>query len=141
MIVDEVIEILSFNQTNWLAPYIVFNTEKRQGAKNAFKKDFFKLMNNLVYNKTIENVRKYQDVKLIAMNNEQDEKKFINQICKPSFKYARQLGNTLVGAYMRKASITLNKPIIVKASVLSLSKLLIYHFWYKYVKERYSDKA
>ena len=89
MIVDEVIEILSFDQTNWLAPYIAFNTEKRQGAKNAFEKDFFKLMNNSVYGKTMENVRKYQDIKLMAMNNEQDEKKFINQICKPSFKYAR----------------------------------------------------
>ena len=89
MIIDEVIEILSFDQTNWLASYIVFNTEKRQGAKNAFEKDFFKLMNNSVYGKTMENVRKYQDVKLMAMNNEQDEKKFIKQIRKFSFKYAR----------------------------------------------------
>ncbi|CAG8825522.1 6099_t:CDS:2, partial [Cetraspora pellucida] len=110
-------------------------------AKNAFEKDFFKLMNNSVYGKTIENVRKYQDVKLMAMNNEQDEKKFINQIRKPSFKYARQLGNTLVGAHMGKASVTLNKPIIVRASVLGLSKLLMYRFWYGYIKERYGDKA
>src|SRR6185437_2273514 len=141
MIVDEVIEILSFDQTNWLAPYIAFNTEKRQGAKNAFEKDFFKLMNNSVYGKTMENVRKYQDVKLMAMNNDQDKKKFIKQICKPSFKYARQLGNTLVGSHMGKATITLNKPIIVGASVLGLSKLLMYHFWYGYVKERYGNKA
>jgi hypothetical protein len=141
MIVDEVIEILSFDQTNWLAPYIAFNTEKRQGAKNAFEKDFFKLMNNSVYGKTMENVRKYQDVKLMAMNNEQDEKKFINKIRKPSFKYARQLGPSLIGAHMGKASVTLNKPIIVGASVLGLSKLLMYRFWYGYVKERYGDKA
>ena len=59
-------------------------------------------MNNSVYGKTMENVRKYQDVKLMAMNNEQDEKKFIKQIRKPSFKYARQLGNTLVGAYTER---------------------------------------
>ncbi|CAG8813449.1 24552_t:CDS:2 [Cetraspora pellucida] len=77
----------------------------------------------------------------LAMNNEQDEKKFINQIRKPSFKYARQLGNTLVGGTYRKASVTLNKPIIVRASVLGLSKLLMYHFWYGYVKERYGDNA
>ena len=70
MVVDEVTEILSFDQTNWLAPYIAFNTEKRQEAKNAFEKDFFKLMNNSVYGKTMENVRKYQDVKLMKMNNE-----------------------------------------------------------------------
>ncbi|CAG8762896.1 30_t:CDS:2, partial [Cetraspora pellucida] len=105
------------------------------------EKDFFKLKNNSVYGKTIENVRKYQDVKLMAMNNKQDEKKFIKQIRKPSFKYARQLGNTLVEAHMGKASVTLNKPIIVEASVLGLSKLLMYRFWYRYVKERYGDKA
>ncbi|CAG8733515.1 13475_t:CDS:1, partial [Cetraspora pellucida] len=141
MIVDEVIEILSFDQTNWLTPYIAFNTEKRQGTKNAFEKDFFKLMNNLVYGKTMKNVHKYQDVKLIAMNNKQDEKKFIKQICKLSFKYAKQLGNTLVGAHIGKASVTLNKPIIVGASVLGLSKLLMYRFWHGYVKERYGNKA
>src|SRR2546423_12707279 len=80
MVVNEVTEILSFDQTNWLTPYIVFNTEKQQGAKNAFEKDFFKLMNNSIYGKSMENVRKYQDVKLMKMNNEQDEKAFLNKI-------------------------------------------------------------
>src|SRR6266498_520872 len=141
MVVDEVSEILSFDQTNWLAPYIAFNTEKRQGAKNAFEKDFFKLMNNSVYGKTMENVRKYQDVKLMKCNNERDEKAFLNKVCKPSFKYARLLGDTLVGAHMGKASVTLNKPIIVGASVLGLSKLHMYRFWYEYVKEQYGDNA
>jgi len=105
MIVDEVTEILSFDQDNWLAPYIAFNTEKRNEAKkagNTFLSDFFKLKNNAVYGKTMENVRKYQDVKLMAINNEQDKKKFINQIRKSSFKYARQLGPSLIGAHMGK---------------------------------------
>ena len=100
MVVNEVSEILSFDQTNWLELYISFNTEKRNEAKkagNTFLSDFFKLMNVSVYGKTMENVRKYQDVKLMAMNNEQDKKKFINKVHKPSFKYARTLGNTLVG--------------------------------------------
>ena len=125
---NEVTEILLFDQTNWLAPYIAFNTEKRQETKNAFEKDFFKLMNNLVYGKTMENVRKYQDVKLMKMNNERDEKAFLKKVSKPSFKYGRPMGDSLVGAHMGKASVTLNKPIIVRASVLGLSKLLMYCF-------------
>jgi len=76
MVVDKVTEILSFDQTNWLAPYIDFNTKLRQKAENDFEKDFFKLMNNSVYGKTMENVRKYQDVKIMAMNNDNNEKKF-----------------------------------------------------------------
>ena len=144
MVVDEVLEILFFDQTNWLEPYITFNTKKRNKAKkagNTFLSDFFKLMNVSVYGKTMENVRKYQDVKLMKCNNERDEKAFLNKVRKPSFKYARQLGDTLVGAHMGKASVTLNKPIIVGTSVLGLSKLHMYRFWYGYVKERYGDKA
>ena len=85
MVVDEITEILSFDQTNWLEPYISFNTELCNKAVNAFEKDFFNLMNNAVYGKTMENVRKYQDVKIMAMCNESDKKKFINKIKKPSF--------------------------------------------------------
>jgi hypothetical protein len=73
-------------------------------------------------------------------NNERDEKAFLKKIRKPSFKYARSLGPTLVGAHMGKASVTLNKPIIVRASVLGLSKLHMYEFWYGYIKKRYGDK-
>ena len=89
----------------------------------------------------MENVRKYQDVKFMKCNNERDEKTFLNKVHKPSFKYARLLGDTLVGAHMEKASVTLNKPIIVGASVLGLSKLHMYRFWYGYVKERYGNNA
>src|SRR5271154_4315008 len=144
MVVDEVSEILSFDQTNWLKLYIAFNTKKRQEAKkagNTFLSDFFKLKNNAAYGKTMENVRKYQDIKLMRMNNERDEKAFLNKVRKPSFKYGRQLGDTLVGAHMGKASVTLNKPIIVGAAVLGLSKLLMYQFWYSYVKEKYGNSA
>ena len=124
--------------------HISFNTEKRNEAKkagNTFLSDFFKLMNVSVYGKTMENVRKYQDVKLMKCNNERDEKAFLKKVRSPRFKYGRPVGDTLVGAHMGKASVTLNKPIIVGASVLGLSKLHMYRFWYGYVKERYGDKA
>ncbi|PKK64489.1 hypothetical protein RhiirC2_716242 [Rhizophagus irregularis] len=89
----------------------------------------------------MENVRKYQDVKIMKKNNERNKKAFLKKVCKPSFKYARQLENTFIGAHMEKASITLSKPIIVGTSVLGLSKLHIYEFWYRYIKEKYGDKA
>jgi len=141
MVVDEVTEILSFKQTNWLAPYIDFNTKLRQKSVNDFEKDFFKLMNNSCYGKTMENVRKYQDVKIMSLNGDDDEKKFRKKIRKPSFKYARQFSDTLIGAHMGKADVILNKPIIVGASVLGLSKLHMYRFWYDYVKDKYGNKA
>ena len=117
MVVDEVSEILSFDQTNWLEPYISFNTEKRNEAKkagNTFLSDFFKLMNVSVYGKTMENVRKYQDVKIMKNNNnKRDEKAFLKKVHSPRFKYGRLIGSTLIGTHMGKASVTLNKPIIV----------------------------
>jgi len=141
MVVDEIYEILSFEQTNWLAPYIKFNTEMRQKATNDFEKNFYKLMNNAVYGKTMENVRNYQDVKLMPIRNKNDEKKYRKKVNKPSFKYARYLSRDLVGVHLGKQEVTLNKPIIVGASVLGLSKLHMYRFWYDYVKEKYANKA
>ena len=110
-------------------------------AENNFEKDFFKLMNNSVYGKIMKNVRKYQDVKIMAINGDSNKKKFLNKIRKLSFKYARQLSNTFIGAHIGKASVVLSKPIIVSTSVLGLSKLLIYRFWYEYVKEKYGNKV
>src|SRR5688572_28084658 len=72
-------------------------------------------------------------------NNERDEKAFLNKVRKPSFKYARSLGPTLVSVHMGKANVTLNKPIIVEASILRLSKLHMYKLWYEYWKEKYGN--
>ena len=126
MIVDEVYEVLSFDQSNWLAPYIKFNTELRQKAMNNFEKDFFKLMNNFIYGKIMENIRNYLDIKLIPAYDENSKKKILNRINKLSFKYTKQLVENLVEVNMDKQSVTLNKPIIIDVLVLGLSKLLMY---------------
>ncbi len=71
----------------------------------------------------------------MKINNKQDEKTFLKKVCSFRFKYDRPLGDTLIKAHMEKTSIILNKSIIVKVSVLDLSKLYIYYFWYRYVKK------
>ncbi|PKK63102.1 hypothetical protein RhiirC2_717220 [Rhizophagus irregularis] len=141
MVVDEVQKVLSFDQSPWLEPYISLNSNLRKKARNDFERDFFKLMNNSVYGKTMENVRKHIDIKLLPLRNKKDEKSLLNKIRKPSFKYARLLGKDLVGVHMGKSEVTLNKPILVGAAVLGLSKLHMYQFWYDYVKATYGEKA
>ena len=128
--------VLEFNQSPWLKQYIDFNTQKRTQAKNSFEKDFFKLMNNSVFGKTMENIRKRVDVRLIT-----DEKKLLKMASKPTYVSSKIFNENLVAVHKIKETITLNRPACVGTCILDLSKTLMYDFHYNYIKEKYGNKA
>ena len=133
---SKVHRVLEFNQSPWLKQYIAFNTEKRKNAKNAFEKEFFKLMNNSVFGKTMENIRKRVDVRLVT-----DEKKLLKLTSKPTYVSCKIFNENLVAVHKIKETITLNRPAYVGMSILDLSKTLMYDFHYKYIKKNYGEKA
>ena len=127
---------LEFNQSPWLKPYINFNTKKRAEAKNSFEKDFFKLMNNSVFGKTMENLRKRQDIRLVT-----DKEKLSKWASKPSFISSKIFNEDLVAIHKIKPTLKLNRPAYVGMCILDLSKTLMYDFHYNYIKSQYGDKA
>ena len=137
LILKKVHRVLSFKQSPWLAKYINLNTEKRKNAKNDFEKDFFKLMNNAVFGKTCENLRKRVDIRLVTTPKQLQ--KLIN---KPNFKGgAKKISDNLYTVEMAKTCIKYDRPIIVGACVLELSKVLMYDFHYNVIKRKYGEKA
>ena len=132
----KVCRVLEFDQSPWLAQYINFNTQKRMNAKNAFEKDFFKLLNNSVFGKTMENIRKRVDVRLVT-----DQKKLSKLVSKPTFVNSKIFNEDLVAVHKIKETLTLDRPAYVGMCILDLSKTLMYDFHYNYIKSRYNNKA
>lgn len=126
--------VLAFDQKPWMKPYIDFNTDKRKQATTDFEKDLYKLMNNAVFGKTMENVRKRIDFE--AVNNEARFQRLVN--C-PRLKNVTIFNETLVGVERYKTKVVLDKPIYVGSSILDLSKVLMYDFHYNIMKKKYGD--
>ena len=136
MKLKKVHRVLEFNQSPWLKKYIDFNTEKRKNSKNAFEKDFFKLLNNSIFGKTMENLRKRVDVRLIT-----DEKKLLKMASKPTYVSNTIFNDDLVAVHKIKETLTLDRPAYVGMCILDLSKTLMYDFHYNYIKKKYGSKA
>ena len=128
--------VIEFDQEAWLKEYIDVNTELRKKATNDFEKDFFKLMNNAVFGKTMENVRKHRDIKLVKT-----DKKRNKLVSEPNFQTMKLIDNNLAIIEMRNVKVKMNKPIYLGLSILDISKITVYEFWYDYVKIKYEDKA
>ncbi len=126
---------LKFSQNDWLKQYIEFNNDKRTKAKNDFEKDLFKLMNNAVYGKTMENVREHVDFELV--DNIVRLEKCLNS---PKLKHRHPINDNLIGIEKIKAVVKLNKPIYVGMAILDLSKLHMYKFYYDILKEKDNEQ-
>ncbi|KAL4098768.1 hypothetical protein QTP88_023307 [Uroleucon formosanum] len=134
LIVEKVHRVLEFSQSPWLAQYINLNTEMRQKAKNDFEKDFFKLMNNAVFGKTMESVRKR--IKMELVSSEQRLQKLIN---KTTFKHATNYSENLNAVTLENKIIKFDKPIYIGFAVLDISKTLMYDYHYNVMQKHYGD--
>ena len=128
--------IIEFNQEAWLKPYIDMNTELRKVAKNDFKKDFFKLMNKLVFGKTMKNIRKHRDIKLVTTVEIRGK-----LVSEPNYHTINYISEDLLIIEMNKTKVKMNEPIYLGLSLLEISKILMYEFWYDYIKPKYNDNV
>ena len=134
--IKKVHRVLKFDQSPWFKQYIDFSTEKRKPAKNSFKKDFFKLINNSVFGKTMENLRKRVDVRLVT-----NEKKLDKLTSKPTYVSSKIFNENLMAVHKVKETLTLNRPAYVGMCILDLSKMLMYDFHYNYIKKKHNNRA
>ena len=131
--------VLEFNQSQCLKQYVEFNTQKRiEAEKNGSKdgKALYKLMNNAVYGKTMENLRNSINIKLVRNNKDDLKWKF-----KPSYMSHKIFDNDLVAIRKNKVTLTLNKPAYIGMCILELNKVLMYEFHYDYIKNKYGDNS
>ena len=128
--------VIEFQQSKWMKAYIMLNTRLRKDAKNEFEKDFFKLMNNSVFGKTMENIRNHKDMKLVT-----SDKKYLKYVMKPNFKDGHPFSKHLFAVEMGKREITMNKPVYLGQAIFDISKTLMYEFHYDYMRPKYGRKV
>ena len=112
------------------------NTELRKAGKNDFEKDFFKLMNNAVFGKTMENIRKHRDIKLVTTDKTRSK-----LVSEPNYHTINLISEDLSIIEMKKTKVKMNKPIYLGLSILEISKILMYEFWYDCMKPKYDNNV
>ena len=133
--VTKVHRILTFDEKPFLKEYIDLNTELRKNSKNDLEKDLFKLMNNAIFGKSMENLLNRSNIKLINNNPEK-----MLKLIKPNFQNCYQISNRLAIVESKPIKTVFNKPIYMGAVILETSKLHMYEFWYNHLKVKYNDK-
>ncbi|KAL9959333.1 hypothetical protein ACROYT_G032647 [Oculina patagonica] len=138
MKLKKVHRVLEFNQECWMEPYIRMNTEFRKNAKNDFEKNFYKLMNNSVFGKTMENLRNRVDIKIVRSD---ETNKIRKLIASPLYSRHCFFSNKMAGIDMHKSRLILNKPVYTGMTILDNSKILMYRFFYDHMKEEYGPRC
>ena len=134
LVLEHIHRAIEFKQLAWMKEYIDFNTKLRTAAANDFKKDFYKLMNNAVFGKTMENIRKHRNIKLIT-----SRESYLKVVMKPNFKSGVLFGANLMGCELWKTKVVMNKPVYLGQAILDLSKIVMYEFHYDYMNRKYND--
>ena len=109
---------------------------KLRKKNNNFEKDFFKLMNNAAFGKTMENVRKHRNIILVTTESRRNY-----LLLEPNFHTTKFFTENILAIEMRKTQLLMNKPVSLGSSILDVIKTVIYEFWYDYVKSKYGEKA
>ena len=138
MRLKKVHSVLAFDQEDWMEPFIRLNTELRKKATSDFEKNFFKLMNNSVFGKTMENLRNRTIVKLVRAN---EHKKLQKLLSDPLYDRSAVFGESLAAIQMHKEHILINRPVYTGMCVLDLSKTLMYDFYYNHLEPKYGSNC
>ena len=112
------------------------NTKLRTEAKYDFQKDFFKLMNNSIFGKTMENVRKHRGIKLVTTNTKRS-----HLVLEPNYRLIKWFSENLLAIGTNKTKVKKNNPVYLDLSVLEIKKALMYEFWYDYIKPNYQNNG
>ena len=129
---DRIHRVIEFDQLPWLKTYIDINTQLRTAATNDFERNFFKLMNNSVFGKTMGNIRRHRNNKLVT-----SEEKYLHTAMCSDFKSGVLFGENLMGCEMGKIKVVMNKPVYLGQAILDLSKIIMYEFHYDYMVPKY----
>ena len=134
LVLERIHRAIEFKQSAWMKEYIDFNTKLRTAAKNDFEKDFYKLMNNSVFGKTMENIRKHRNMKLVT-----NREAYLKAVMKPNFKSGVLFGENLMRCEIGKIKVVMNKLVYLGQVILDLSKIVMYEFHNDYMKQKYPE--
>ena len=136
LILKKVYTVVQFNQEAWLKEYIDMNTELRKKATNDFQKISLSQWIILIFGKTMENVRKQRDIKLVTTDKRRNQ-----LVSEPNYHTSKWFSDNLLAIEMKETKVKMNKPVYLGLSILEISKTLIYGFWYDYMKRKYDNNV